>query len=467
MSIRDVLSAMGIGARSPAVEALEAETAAAVNDALRSQGKQALPTAQFSLSDDELVDAAEVDADGEDVDAIDWTLDTSRPLSDPDLLMPTSDDALQHAGVLTHREAVARRRAQLLQLRALCESHLRRLRDTLLHRSQQHPLRPSHDPRPAGGAVSSAESPGAEAQPTLPPTLWQRTPASTRGSADDATSQQQTPRSIVHAYYRPSRKEQMLLERYRGDQSDAAPCTYVDALSGTPCAGRALPLTTYCLQHILHDGQQRLYRPCSHVTASGEACTRPVLAAQQPAVCSEHVRVADFAQFSDSNPESDDTSSMADFDHSAQEVASRPVEGSSERYSEDGLGYAVEGGAGVDHDEPVFMDNAGDVSQAGQEALDAMSQAVLDYGPYGDAAAVAEGAGGAGVSASGGGHDGAMGDDMETIGIASGVLELTWAAATLAAATATASVGDTATVAVAAEAQSLDGPTIPDESAQS
>uniref|UniRef100_J3NCB1 KAT8 regulatory NSL complex subunit 2 n=1 Tax=Oryza brachyantha TaxID=4533 RepID=J3NCB1_ORYBR len=60
------------------------------------------------------------------------------------------------------------------------------------------------------------------------------------------------------------------------------------------CGAKAMPLTSYCFDHILSDPKQRLYKPCAFVTKrSGmqsdvTTCGKPALTGITPLRCSEH-----------------------------------------------------------------------------------------------------------------------------------------------------------------------------------
>ncbi|XP_020245032.1 INO80 complex subunit D-like, partial [Asparagus officinalis] len=55
------------------------------------------------------------------------------------------------------------------------------------------------------------------------------------------------------------------------------------------CKSKAMPLTTYCHQHILSDKKQTLYKGCAFATKSSQPkCGKPILRSTVPSLCHVH-----------------------------------------------------------------------------------------------------------------------------------------------------------------------------------
>ncbi|CAG0887388.1 unnamed protein product [Darwinula stevensoni] len=67
-------------------------------------------------------------------------------------------------------------------------------------------------------------------------------------------------------------------------------CSYTEG--GVKCGARTIPLTKFCRKHILHDGQQLLFRGCGGKSGSGddslEECREPVLGIFPSEACVYH-----------------------------------------------------------------------------------------------------------------------------------------------------------------------------------
>jgi hypothetical protein len=61
------------------------------------------------------------------------------------------------------------------------------------------------------------------------------------------------------------------------------------------CSHRNLPLSPYCARHILHDPEQQLYKACGFGKDTAEACTVPIVKAEDPPVCDQHLQLKHYA----------------------------------------------------------------------------------------------------------------------------------------------------------------------------
>lgn len=57
---------------------------------------------------------------------------------------------------------------------------------------------------------------------------------------------------------------------------------------------RNLPLSAYCVQHILHDPQQQLYKACTHGKDTAAACATPIVKCEDPPVCDAHLELKSY-----------------------------------------------------------------------------------------------------------------------------------------------------------------------------
>ncbi|ONK57813.1 uncharacterized protein A4U43_C09F4350 [Asparagus officinalis] len=141
---------------------------------------------------------------------------------------------------------------------------------------------------PTGSANASGiklqnppERPNPNPNPNLDPMSARAPPARRRRSTSPSSSLAR--RAKHRDYYWEFGKSPLEGEEEENEEGERKRC----GTSG--CKSKAMPLTTYCHQHILSDKKQTLYKGCAFATKSSQPkCGKPILRSTVPSLCHVH-----------------------------------------------------------------------------------------------------------------------------------------------------------------------------------
>ncbi|KAM0879556.1 hypothetical protein ACQ4PT_034160 [Festuca glaucescens] len=201
---------------------------------------------------------------------------TAPPPRPPVALAGAAADAkLRFAAALSREEVLRRRRRRLVQLYSLYRSQLWALADELQdkhakywwhHGDSPAAVDPPPPPLPFlenGGGAASIDNVATGGMASFTPSNFVPPPLP-HNSAGGAAAV--TPKAVA----------------------GKAACSTAN------CGAKAIPLASYCFDHILSDPKQQLYKPCTFITKQSSmpngkgTCGRPVLRCTTSSRCSDH-----------------------------------------------------------------------------------------------------------------------------------------------------------------------------------
>uniref|UniRef100_T1J0D2 Uridine phosphorylase n=1 Tax=Strigamia maritima TaxID=126957 RepID=T1J0D2_STRMM len=185
--------------------------------------------------------------------------------SDADSIDTEQEDPLKHAGTYTAEEAALITRDKLIRLQSLYIEQFKRLQHELKEKKRKHLNALKHEKETMG---SVHETPR-DTQEAI--RHYKRLKAATRYHKRHGNE------LILH--WREKEKRMAI-----SDNITANKITNQPQCLNENCTNRTLPFSKHCVQHILSDAYQVLYRPCD----ASPDCSRPVLQILEGPSCPLH-----------------------------------------------------------------------------------------------------------------------------------------------------------------------------------
>jgi len=196
--------------------------------------------------------------------------------SDAESIDSEQEDPLKHAGVYTAEEVAQITRDKLIRLQSLYIEQFKRLQHVMKEKRRKY-IRNVRREKEALGSVHAAKE-----------------------RPEQREEYEQL--CALKRYHRRFGKEALLHRQSKerrisvteGPNYRVPPYPKcILQVRGVRCAAKSLPLSKYCLQHILHDPHQTLYEACAYAEGM---CPRPVAAPtmSKEAVCTYHVGLNDY-----------------------------------------------------------------------------------------------------------------------------------------------------------------------------
>lgn len=191
--------------------------------------------------------------------------------SDAESIDSEQEDLLKHAGIYTAEEVALIMRDKLIRLQSLYIDQFKRLQHVMKEKRRKYIHTVRQEKEMFGGVGQYAKD--QESQEN-----WARYTAMKRYHRRYGVE------ALLH---RQSKERRIAASEGANYKPPAHPkCTY--SHTGEKCPNRSLPLSKFCLQHILNDTHQVLYRPCCF---GDRDCGTPVATCQDMPFCDLHTRM--------------------------------------------------------------------------------------------------------------------------------------------------------------------------------
>ncbi|XP_071788022.1 KAT8 regulatory NSL complex subunit 2-like [Asterias amurensis] len=222
--------------------------------------------------------------------------------SDAESVDSEQEDLLKHAGVYTPEEVALITREKLIRLQSLYINQFKRLQHLMKEKRRQYLISSKLEKETIGSSLGSFNSPK-EKRKIL---KLQSMQSYHRRHGSEALLHRRSKNRRIKAT--PS---------YTGPQKISTPPHCKFSSLGKGCERPGLPVTGFCLEHVLEDTQQVLYTPC---TKGRTACIHPANPLSQESTCLLHTPLAQqvfqlATQQSEDEPEQDNTATNAMADH--------------------------------------------------------------------------------------------------------------------------------------------------------
>ncbi|XP_022085679.1 KAT8 regulatory NSL complex subunit 2-like [Acanthaster planci] len=194
--------------------------------------------------------------------------------SDAESVDSEQEDLLKHAGVYTPEEVALITREKLIRLQSLYINQFKRLQHLMKEKRRHYLLALKQEKETIGMSLGSFASPK-EKRKVL------------RLKSMQSYHRRHGREALLHK--RSKHRRIKATPGYSGSQKVSLPARCKHTRENKPCERPALPITGFCLDHVLEDSHQVLYTPC---TKGRVACTYPADPLSLEGTCLLHTPVA-------------------------------------------------------------------------------------------------------------------------------------------------------------------------------
>ncbi|XP_078661531.1 uncharacterized protein LOC144905663 [Branchiostoma floridae x Branchiostoma belcheri] len=195
--------------------------------------------------------------------------------SDAESIDSEQEDPLKHAGVYTAEEVALITREKLIRLQSLYIDQFKRLQHLLKEKRRKYLTAKKMEQDILGSVIPSTDedldSSDKEKLRTLHATKRYRKRHGAEALLQSRSNERRIAASESHLVTKPTPPPR---------------CNII--IDGERCSHNVVPMSRFCLQHILHDPHQVLFQHCSHSTGGIEICDKPVAMGMDRTTCVLH-----------------------------------------------------------------------------------------------------------------------------------------------------------------------------------
>ncbi|XP_066300726.1 KAT8 regulatory NSL complex subunit 2-like isoform X1 [Branchiostoma lanceolatum] len=195
--------------------------------------------------------------------------------SDAESIDSEQEDPLKHAGVYTAEEVALITREKLIRLQSLYIDQFKRLQHLLKEKRRKYLTAKKMEQDILGSVIPSTDedldSSDKEKLRTLRATKRYRKRHGAEALLQSRSNERRIAASESHLVSKPTPPPR---------------CNII--IDGERCSHNVVPMSRFCLQHVLHDPHQVLFQHCSHSTGGIEICDKPVAMGMDRTTCVLH-----------------------------------------------------------------------------------------------------------------------------------------------------------------------------------